>query len=252
MQVRSFCDAGLPGNSAGSTKFEISEEPTMTTAPEWQAYAMPNYDAVMTQACTNLQQKILVDAAYRSAILTDPRDVHRTLFTGITPPGYPEYAGTYRGAAGTSLEGRRSGAPQAFSPQKSFSFEEPEKVASQLDFMLSEVRRELVPARSATPFVQLLTLTHLFCWFGKIHPFLDGNGHIQRALFAAAATELKIPLAARFAIHPRPFDRLLAWPLEMFTRAASDQREHFLAMVAEYLSSWLAGPFDLPASGIAP
>lgn len=224
----------------------------MTTAPEWQAYTMPDYDAAMTQACTALQQRILVDAAYRSSLLTDPRGLHRSLFAGFTPPGYPEYAGTYRDTAGTSLEGRRSGAPQIFSPQKSFSFEEPEDVAAGLDFMLSEIRRELAPAKSATPYVQLLTLTHLFCWFGKIHPFLDGNGHIQRALFAAAATELAIPLAARFAIHPRPFDRLLAWPLEMFTRAAPDHREQFLAMVAEYLSSWLAGLFDLPASGIAP
>ena len=210
----------------------------MTTAPEWQAYTMPNYEAVMTQACATLQQRILADPAYRSEILTDPRDLHRALFAEFTPPGYPEYAGTYRGTAGTSLEGRRSGAPQIFSPQKSFSFDEPDNVAAGLDFMLSEVRRELTPA--------------LFGWFGKIHPFLDGNGHIQRALFAAAATELAIPLAGRFAIHPRPFDRLLAWPLEMFTRAAPDQREHFLAMVAEYLCSWLAGPFDLPASGIAP
>jgi len=118
--------------------------------------------------------------------------------------------------------------------------------------MLSEIRRELPPARSAAPYVQLLTLTHLFCWFGKIHPFLDGNGHVQRALFAAAATDLEIPLAARFAIHPRPFDSLLAWPLEMFTRAAANQREQFLGMVAEYLSTWLAGPFDIPASGFSP
>lgn len=36
----------------------------------------------------------------------------------------------------------------------------------------------------------------------------------------------------------------------MQVSAAPDQREHFLAMVAEYLSSWLAGPFDLPASGM--
>lgn len=213
---------------------------------------MPNYDAAMTQACAALQRRILVDPAYRSAMLTDPRDLHRTLFTEFTPAGYPEYAGTYRGTAGTSLQGRRSGAPQIFSPQKSFSFEEPDSVAAGLGFMLSEVRRELTPAKSEPPYVQLLTLTHLFCWFGKIHPFLDGNGHIQRALFAAAAAELAIPLATRFAIHPRPFDRLLAWPLEMFTRAAPDQREHFLAMVAEYLSSWLAGSFDVPASGIAP
>ena len=223
----------------------------MTTVPEWQAYTMPDYDAVMTRGCADLQRRILFDAAYRSSILADPRDLHRTLFAEFTPPGYPEYAGTCRGTAGTSLERRRMGAPQIFSPQKSFSFERPERVAAALDFLLSEVRRELVPARSAAPFVQLLTLTHLFCWFGKIHPFLDGNGHVQRALFVAAATELAIPLAPRFAIHPRPFDSLLAWPLEMFTRAAPAQRERFLAMVAEYLSSWLGGPFDVPASGIA-
>ncbi|WP_255265997.1 Fic family protein [Sphingopyxis terrae] len=226
--------------------------PATGAVPEWQAYTMPNYHAAMTQACTDLQRRILVDAAYRSSILTDPRNLHRTLFEEFTPPGFSEYAGTCRGTVGTSLERRRMGAPQILSPQKSFSFEKPEKVVAALDFLLSEVRRELVPARSATPFVQLLTLTHLFCWFGKIHPFLDGNGHVQRALFAAAATELAIPLAPRFAIHPRPFDSLLAWPLEMFTRAAPDQRERFLAMVAEYLSAWLAGPFDLPACGIAP
>lgn len=221
-------------------------------APEWQAYAMPDYDAAMTRACAELQQRILADPTYRMSILTDPRDLHRALFAEFTPSGYPEYAGTYRGTVGTSLGGRRMGAPQIFDLKKSFAFEEPQKVTAALDFMLSEVRRELVPARSATPFVQLLTLTHLFCWFGKIHPFLDGNGHIQRALFAAAAAELEVPLASRFAIHPRPFDRLLAWPLERFTIAKPDQREHFLAMVAEYLSSWLAGPFDRPASGIAP
>ncbi|USI75101.1 Fic family protein [Sphingomonas morindae] len=223
-----------------------------TAPPEWQAYTMPDYHAAMTKACTALLQRIHADAAFRLSILTDPRDLHRTLFAQFTPRGHPEYAGTYRGTVGTSLEGRRSGAPQLFTPQKSFSFEEPENVAAQLDFMLAEVRRELVPARSAAPYVQLLTLTHLFCWFGKIHPFLDGNGHIQRALFAAAAVEIGIPLAARFAIHPRPFDSLLAWPLEAFTRASADEREPFIGMVAEYLSSWLAGPFDQPASGIAP
>ncbi|KEQ53712.1 Fic family protein [Sphingobium chlorophenolicum] len=226
--------------------------PPNTAPPEWQAYTMPGYHAVMSEACGALQQRIDTDSGYRLSILTDPRDLHRTLFTEFTPTGFPEYAGTYRGTAGTSLEGRRSGAPQVFTPKKSFSFEEPENVAAQLDFMLSEVRRDLAPARSAAPYVQLLTLTHLFCWFGKIHPFLDGNGHIQRALFAAAALEMGIPLAARFAIHPRPFDSLLAWPLEAFTRASAEQREPFIGMVAEYLSSWLAGPFDRPASGIAP
>ncbi|CAM4204423.1 hypothetical protein NOLU111490_12805 [Novosphingobium lubricantis] len=38
----------------------------MKTAPEWQAYAMPNYHPAMAQASTALQQRILVDSAYRS------------------------------------------------------------------------------------------------------------------------------------------------------------------------------------------
>lgn len=229
-----------------------TEQTAMTQPPEWQAYALPNYDPEMTRVCAALQARILVDTGFLWSILTDPRDLHRSLFVNFTPTGYQEYAGTYRGMVGTSLERRRMGAPQLLNPERSFPFEKPEEVGSRIDFLLHEVRRELVAARSATPFVQLLTLTHLFCWFGKIHPFLDGNGHIQRALFAAAATELEIPLSSRFAIHPRPFDRLLAWPLEMFTRSKPDHREHYLAMVAEYLSSWLAGPFEMPASGIAP
>lgn len=224
----------------------------MAIAPEWQAYTMPDYDAVMTQECASLQQQILANPVYRSSILADPRDLHRCLFLRFTPMGSPEYAGTYRGTVGSSLEFRHSGARQIFSATKSFSFEEPKGVAAGIAFLLSEMRRELASARSSAHYAQLLTLTHLFCWFGKIHPFLDGNGHVQRALFAAAATEIGIPLSVRFAIHPRPFDSLLAWPLEMFTRAAPDQREKFLGMVAEYLSTWLAGPFDVPASGIAP
>ncbi|MCZ4343444.1 hypothetical protein O4H52_17665, partial [Sphingomonadaceae bacterium G21617-S1] len=68
--------------------------PAGRAAPEWQAYTMPNYDAAMTRACTELQKRILADPAYRSSILTDPRDLHRALFAEFTPHGFPEYAGT--------------------------------------------------------------------------------------------------------------------------------------------------------------
>ena len=124
----------------------------------------------------------------------------------------------------------------------------PEKLA----FLLAQVLGELEPTRRAPPYEQLLLLTHQFCWFGKLHPFLDGNGHIQRGLFAALAVELDIPLSARFALHPRSYDRLLAWPLELFTRAEESDRPTYIAMVAEYLAAWLAGPFEQPGSGIPP
>lgn len=60
--------------------------PPDTAPPEWQAYTMPNYHAVMTEACAALQHRIEADAAFRLSILTDPRDLHRTLFAEFTPP----------------------------------------------------------------------------------------------------------------------------------------------------------------------
>jgi len=104
--------------------------------------------------------------------------------------------------------------------------------------------RALLGDAKADDFGKLIALAYTFCWFGKIHPFLDGNGHVQRAVFAVMATEFGYPLSARFAIHPRPFDRLLAIALEIFTRAPSGKENEELGLVAEYLAFFLEGPFD--------
>ncbi len=99
---------------------------------------------------------------------------------------------------------------------------------------------------SANDHQKLLGLAYTFCWFGKIHPFLDGNGHVQRAIFAAMATEFGYPLSARFAIHPRSYDRLMGIALELFTRASSGAEVQELPLVAEYLGFFLDGPFNAP------
>ena len=93
---------------------------------------------------------------------------------------------------------------------------------------------------------KLVALAYTFCRFGKIHPFLDGNGHVQRAVFAVMATEFGFPLSPRFVIHPRPFDRLLAVALENFGRAPADEEQEELGLVAEYLAFFLEGPFNAP------
>jgi len=41
--------------------------------------------------------------------------------------------------------------------------------------------RDLLADTNADDFGRLVALTYTFCWFGKIHPFLDGNGHIDDA-----------------------------------------------------------------------
>jgi len=72
------------------------------------------------------------------------------------------------------------------------------------------------------------------------------NRHLQRAIFAATATDFDYPLSLRFAIHPRPFDRLLATALEIFTRARAGKENEELALVAEYIAFFLDGPFNAP------
>jgi hypothetical protein len=98
----------------------------------------------------------------------------------------------------------------------------------------------------------LIALAFIFARLGKTHPFLDGNGHVQRAVFAAMATEFGYPLSSRFTIHPRPFDLLLCIPLELFTLAGPADEAKPLVAIAEYLSFFLDGPFTTPGMNLMP
>jgi len=224
----------------------------MARYPTWQAHHAGGYDQAMREASAAFLARIEIDQPYRLSVIQDSRDLHRAFFLPFAPASHQEYAGTYRGTVGTSLESRIMGAPSLIEPGREFAFEDPVGLPEKVAYLLGQVMAELEAARRAQPYEQLLFVTHLFCWFGTLHPFLDGNGHIQRALFAALALELGIPLSPRFSLHPRSYDRLLAEPLEMFTRAGEADRPACIATVAEYLSTWLAGPFDQPGAGIPP
>ena len=214
-----------------------------TTPPPWQAHDAVGYDSAMTAGCSTLLAEITADPARRKAILADPRDLHRTLFASFTPPGHNEYAGTYRGTRGTTLVGRRMSSDSQLEVGGQFEFCLPDEVPARMNLLLDNMQQWLRDA-STDDYGKLLGLSYTFCWFGKIHPFLDGNGHVQRAIFAAMATEFGFPLSARFAIHPRPYDRLLATALEIFTRAPAKEENGELALVAEYLAFFLDGPFN--------
>lgn len=213
--------------------------------PKWQAHTVPGYDAAMTSNCLRLQREIVADASRRQAVLLDPRDLHRELFGTFTPPGFDDYAGTYRGTPKTSLTRRRIAADSQMQPDQEYEFISPHAVPARMIRLMQETR-QLVADTSIDDFGKLIALAYTFSWFGKIHPFLDGNGHVQRAIFAAMATEFGYPLSARFVIHPRPYDRLLAMALEIFTRAPDGAENAELGLVAEYLAFFLDGPFNAP------
>ncbi|PDS58824.1 Fic family protein [Rhizobium chutanense] len=216
-----------------------------SSPPSWQAHKAADYDSTMTSRCAALLAEIIAEPACRQAILSDPRDLHRELFASFTPSGYDEYAGNYRGTPGTSLTDRRISADSQMEPGTQYEFCLPGEVPARMAQLLRQTR-DLLDDESTDDFGKLIALTYTFCWFGKIHPFLDGNGHVQRAIFAAMATEFGYPLSARFSIHPRPYDRLLATALEIFTRAPVGEENGELGLVAEYLGFFLDGPFNAP------
>jgi len=215
------------------------------TPPPWQAHQATGYDREMTARCSALLDEIISDPTRRLGILANPRDLHRELFAPFTPPGHSEYAGAYRGTPGTTLGDRRMTSESQLDPGGIFQFSPPDQVAGRMGELLKNTYALLGKA-SADDFGKLIGLTYTFCWFGKIHPFLDGNGHVQRAIFAAMAIDFGYPLSARFAIHPRPYDRLLAIALEIFTRAPGGKENEELGLAAEYLAFFLDGPFNGP------
>lgn len=85
--------------------------PAATTPPGWQLPQHPDYDTYLRAVCGVLDQEIRSDPKVRAEVLRDPRALHKPLYEALTPPGYPEYTGTYRGTPGTSLEHREVGAP---------------------------------------------------------------------------------------------------------------------------------------------
>jgi len=217
--------------------------------PTWQAHTSSGYSTKMDERCGHLLAEIISNKPRRHAIISDPRSLHAELFSDFTPPGYSEYAGTYRGAVNTTLADRQISAPSQLHPGTQYEYAAPRNVEGMMDKLFTQTRD--FHAEATDDYQRLLALAYHFCWFGKIHPFLDGNGHVQRTLFAAYATDVGFTLSNRFAIHPRPYDRLLGTALEIFTRAEGNSWQGELPLVGEYLAFFLGGAFDAPRKNLA-
>lgn len=221
---------------------------TVNTPPRWQAHSARDYDSRMLQRCDALLVDITSNRIRRQNILANPRSLHRELFADFTPSGYPEYAGTYRGTTSTSLEKRSIGSSSAFNPSKSYNFTDPQDVEAAMSALLEDIRSAL--ANRGTDYENLFRASRAFGQLGSIHPFLDGNGHVQRAVFAAMVMEFGYQLNRRFAIHPRPFDTVLAMMLELFT--TTGQKDVETPLLAEYLGYFVDGPFEAVRGTLTP
>lgn len=202
--------------------------------PIWCPHEHPEYDVILGQASEAVHERLNASSSEdRMAFVLDPRSVHRFLYEKLVPEGFDEYAGTYRGTAGTSLESRTiSAIRQTDGLQQIFLL--PEKVASRLETLVPTVQKIFNGSRASSKCEFLLECSKLFYTFGLLHPFLDGNGHIQRLIFLACLAERKdLKLQPSWTVHPRPYDIEMALAFEKGTT------EERLSAVQQVLSQYV-------------
>ena len=199
--------------------------------PPWHPEDHPGYDGILAGPSAAALSALLGGGpASAECFLRDTRDVHRELYLSLTPPGFPEYAGTYRGEPGTALEDRECSAP-GITKEEPTTFVAAARVATMLASGLSPAINALVSATGSEPPDQLfLRAVKVFRIFGMIHPYLDGNGHIQRLAFAAAiAQRPELTLLPSWTIHPRPYDVDLAIAFENGLNAVASVLSPYVA-----------------------
>jgi len=195
-----------------------SPSPAAAGGAPWNCHAHPEYDRVLAANSDHLLERLRSGtSAERLAFLNDPREVHKELYCSLAPTAHPEYAGTYRGTPGTSLEGRTAAVTLHCSEGQQ-SFVEPDKVATQLTKAAAFAAELFGKAASMDAEDFILDATRLFYILGMVHPFLDGNGHVQRLAFAACIYERgDMAFTPEWSIHPRPYDIEIAAAYEQPT-----------------------------------
>lgn len=194
--------------------------------PEWEPHAHPAYDVILGTEC-DVQLQRLRDgpSSTRREFLADPRAVHKALYSRLTPLGYDEYAGTYRGTVGTTLASRCV-ASDPFGDGPTFCFAGPEQVEKWMESARVVAERFFALDVSSSRAAVLGTAAQVFYAIGSAHPFLDGNGHIQRLAFAACIFERpNLELLDTWSIHIRPYGEEMVRAL-----AKSDPKEKIRAL----------------------
>lgn len=173
---------------------------------KWLPHELPTYDEVLELKCgAELQRLVRAASQERLGFICDTREVHHRLYSALAPAEHPEYAGTYRGTPGTALEGRRSGVLREDGFHQEFAA--PERVEQLLNMVVDQAKKIFALRSSSNAKVVLPEIVRLFYIFGLVHPFLDGNGHVQRLIFAACVLEQSsLQLSEAWTIHPRPYD----------------------------------------------
>lgn len=135
--------------------------------------------------------------------LADPRALHRNAYAPLTPPDHPEFAGNFRGADFPSL--RTAYVSSAFDAREGAGILAPPEDIEKLMRDYAAAVLAVSRAVPATPREALRLYGRLTIALGVIHPFLDGNGHIQRLTLQWLLQKAGFRMAPAWSIHPCPY-----------------------------------------------
>ena len=137
------------------------------------------------------------------AALAAPRGLHRALYGGLAAADDDDLAGHYRGGDHPALENR----------MVYFSFNDtegttniaaPHEVGALMDQYGGLLRLHGLRGMSSVE-QKLATVAPLMVLFGLIHPFADGNGHVQRMTVQCLVERSGFAMAPEWNVHPCPY-----------------------------------------------
>lgn len=159
--------------------------------------------------------------------VADFKVTHSRLFSGLVPQ-IPTAVGTYRGAKGTALEFaqrevRHSVVKEGLRPRDRCAV--PHTVGPLMVALESDMEQS--QDANFTPQEFLICLAGMTHRFFAIHPFLDGNGHVWRAVVMALARYHGWHAKDHWHIHPRPYGPAFSFALQNYREFPQLLEDHF-------------------------
>jgi len=159
--------------------------------PPWEYDRHPRRAEVLRRHVTGLLIELRADKLNTVEVAVNTRPVHRRLFVELTPPGYDYYAGHYRGEdyrclrySLVGIAGDPNVGYESASASVHLSMGGMERVIRE-GLAVLDVNRDIPDAQlpRAQKVLQVVVFAcRVFDLFLRIHPYVNGNGHIARFL----------------------------------------------------------------------
>jgi len=185
--------------------------------PRWNLKERPNATLILANGYAAVLPKLIASSrTSKIAFLTDTRRIHKRIFHRLTPDGFEEYAGTYRGEPGTSLERRfaliRYRTAEGFMAETRLVH--PSRVASEMDRLATYIAETFSQEWNAEQY--LWRSVRIFAHFSHIHPYLNGNGQTSRLMMHVMAHLGGISVSPNWSLHVRPYGNGVGYCLQSY------------------------------------